>query len=572
MAAPEELALARRTAALGSGLAAVTAVAFGLSFGFNYGVGNQVTYLIPALRRLDPELFSRDWFAVQTTQYHPVFAELGAALLSLDRRGWAVALGLTLTVTCAMLCLFGLARRLVGARAGVAVFFALVALTFATQTRGPALTYVFARELQPSSLSSACLLAAVLAFSAGRFLASSVLLGLGGLFHLNFLLLAGAAFALAHVLLGRERLAVRLAAQLVFPAACAALFLPTFLKAGAPGANAALGRHIYLAIRAPHHFVLGPQLAQFAPLVAWLCLGASAVVPLLRAPGREPWLRLGACATAMSAVVIAGTLAALATERAAPLFAWRLAPHAELLLALASIAAGVRVVLDRSLATYFGRNARAAVALGFVLVVGTYLARRDLLPAQVVGLAGLGGAAAWRLLPKLRDGKAALVTGAAFALLVGFAVGPLSRIGLHSSLFAPPSPARALHGFMRERTPKQSLFLTPPDEDSLRFFGERAIVVDWKGNPAVPGEVLEWYRRLEDVTGRPGFTDESALRGYDELDPGRLEALHARYGFDYAVLRRGHEDRFRLYTRVFEDRKYVVIELAPGKSAENGPP
>lgn len=563
MAEPEALAPARRTTALGTGLAAVTAVAFGLSFGFNYGVGNQVTYLIPALRRLDPELFSRDWFATQTTQYHPVFTELGAALLSLDRRGGAVALALTLTVTCAMLCLFGLARRLVGARAGFAVFCVLVALTFATQTRGPALTYVFGRELQPSSLSSGFLMGAVLTFCTGRFLASSVLLGLGGLFHLNFLLLGGATFALAHVLLGRERLAVRLASQLGVPALCAGLFLPMFVKAGAPGPNAALGRHIYLAIRAPHHFLLGPRLAEFAPLCAWLAVSAAALIPLLRAPGREPWLRLGACAAAMSAVVLTGALAALASERAAPLFAWRLAPHAELLLALASIAAGVRVLLDPSLARYFGRRARAALALGFVLVLGTYLARHDLVPAQVVVLAGLGGAAAWRLLPRFREGKHALVGGAALALLLGFAAGPLTRIGLHSSLFAPPSPTRALQAFMRERTPKQSLFLTPPDEDSLRFFGERAIVVDWKGAPAVPGEVLEWYRRVEDVTGRQGFADESALRGYDELDSGRLEALHARYGFDYAVLRRGRADRFRPYTRVFEDARYVVVELPP---------
>jgi len=126
---------------------------------------------------------------------------------------------------------------------------------------------------------------------------------------------------------------------------------------------------------------------------------------------------------------------------------------------------------------------------------------------------------------------------------------------------------RALAEFMRERTPKQALFLTPPDDDSLRFFGERAIVVDWKGNPAVPAEVLAWYRRIEDVTGRHGMTREEELRGYDALDEQRLEALRVRYGFDYAVVRRGRERALGDYPRAFEDPNYVVLEVGAAAHA-----
>src|SRR5262249_33952711 len=158
VAEPEPLGPTRQASALGVLVAALAACSFAVSFGFNYGVGNQVTYLLPALRRLDPELFSRDWFLTQTTQYHPVFSPSAAALRDLDRTGWAPALPLTLAVVLAALTLHALCRKLVGPRAGLGAFLLLVTLAFATQTRGPALTYVFDRELQPSTLASALLL------------------------------------------------------------------------------------------------------------------------------------------------------------------------------------------------------------------------------------------------------------------------------------------------------------------------------------------------------------------------------------------------------------------------------
>jgi hypothetical protein len=117
---------------------------------------------------------------------------------------------------------------------------------------------------------------------------------------------------------------------------------------------------------------------------------------------------------------------------------------------------------------------------------------------------------------------------------------------------------------MRERTPKQALFLTPPDDGSLRFFGERAIVVDWKGSPAVPREVLAWHRRIEDVAGGGhAVARVEELRGYDALDAARLERLRERYGFDYAVVRRGHEAAFSAYPRAFENAGYVVLKMTP---------
>src|SRR6185369_5482567 len=209
-------------------------------------------------------------------------------------------------------------------------FLLLLALLLATQTRGPLLTYVFDRELQPSTLSSACLLGAAFAFTAGHGFAASVLLAGGGLVHINFAVLCAPAFLFAELLLGRRELARRLVVQLSLPLLAVLAFLPTLRAAAAPSADADLGRHVYQAIRAPHHFELASKLAEFLPLLAWHALALAAVLPLARRPLGQPFVRLAALAAGMSIVVWGGTFAGLGSERAAALFAWRLAPHTEL--------------------------------------------------------------------------------------------------------------------------------------------------------------------------------------------------------------------------------------------------
>src|SRR5262249_19455535 len=144
----------------------------------------------------------------------------------------------------------------------------------------------------------------------------------------------------------------------------------------------------------------------------------------------------------------------------------------------------------------------------------------------------------------------ALFALAAGMLFVSFAFGPLTRLAGHSNLLsAPATSSGALATWMRDHSPTQALFLTPPDDDSLRFRSERAIVVDWKGTPAVPTEVLAWYERLSAVIGRR-LASEADLAGYDTLDPARVEALRQRYGFDYVVLKRGHAAAFSDYDPV----------------------
>jgi hypothetical protein len=539
-------------------LAAAASLAFALSFGLNFGVGNQVSYLTPSLRLLDPTLLERDWFATSTTQYHPVFAELGARLLALDPRGWAVAAAFLVVVTAAALALYALLLALAGPRGALASLFGVLALAIVTRTQGPMLTYVFEGTLQPSTLASAFVVGAAACFARGRFGWSGALLGASGACHLNLLVLLTPAFALAQLALGRAGLGRRLAAQLAGPALAAALLSPLLALAAQPVPDASFARHVYVAIRAPHHFALAGRLGSFLPFCAWQLLAAALLVPLARS-GRHPaFTRVGALLAGLLAVAWAGTLGALATERLVPLFAWRIVPHAELLLQSALAALAVRQALEPALWDELGARPRLYAKLAFVALVAAYVLRADARPAVELTLVVLG-LVGCRALSR-GDVRPSWLVVAFVALFANFAAGPLERVQAHSSLLTRPRDARReLETWMRERSPKQALFLIPPDEETLRFWGERAIVVDWKGVPGLPAEVLAWYRRMGDVLGERDVKSEADVARYAELDPPRLEALRRRYDFDFAVVRRAVASKFERYERAYENSAFVVL-------------
>jgi hypothetical protein len=552
---------------------AAVGVAFALSFGLSFGMGNQATYLVPSLRALDPTLLARDWHETETTALHPAFRYFGAALLLLDRGGWGIALGFTLIAAGTVVCLYGLMRVCLGQRLALAGFSCVVALAFTSATRGPATTYVFDGSLQPSALSSAWFFAAAWCFVGGRFLAAGLLLGLSGLFHVNLLVLLGPAFFLAHALLGRAELVGRLARQLL-PASLVVLgFVPLLASAAASGDESERARHIWHVIRFPHHFQVRHYLLEFGPLLAWLALGMGAALPLCRSGARPELRRLLALVGGLVTVTVVGLAAALIDQRAAQLLPWRVAAHAELLLQAAASVALVSVPADVNTAERYGRLAVASLLLGLAIAAATYQRVSHVAMLELVTLlaaCALAGAVAHArpagriasLVGRVRERGPRWLTAGGLLLLVGFGAGPVSRYARHSTLLTSSRPEEhALYEWMRTKTPKDALFLTPPELEVVRLLGERAIVVDWKSPPGLPREVLEWYRRLEDITGRPGLSSEADLTGYASLDRERLARLRARYGFEFAVVRRGPAERLPGLVRVFENREFIVLRM-----------
>jgi hypothetical protein len=556
-------------------LVALASLAFALAFGLNYGLGNQATYLVPSLRALDPELLARDWHETETTALHPAFRYFGALLLLLDRDGWGIALAFTLIAAGAAGCLYALVRACVGQRLALPAFACSLALAFTSGTRGPATTYVFDGCLQPSALSSGWFFASALCFVQGRFLAAGLLLGLSGLFHVNLLVLLGPAFFLAHGLLGTSKLVGRLTRQLV-PAGLVVLgFMPMLASAAASGAESERARHVWHVIRFPHHFLIREHLLEFLPLCAWLFIGAGAALPLCRAGARPELRRLLSLIAGLAAVALVGLLATLVDQRVAALLPWRVAAHAELLLQAATCSALVNVLADAGTAKAYGTAALGSIGLGLAVGLAAYLRVRHTAMLELVAILSACALAAAisevrpagriaALAKRLRERGPELLAAGALLVLVGFGVGPLSRFVRHSTLLTPERPHElSLYAWMRTKTPKNALFLTPPELDVVRLIGERAIVVDWKSPPGLPREILEWYRRMEDVTGRPGFENDGALHGYASLDRERLERLRARYGFEFAVVRRESATRLAELPRAFENPEFVVVRV-PG--------
>ncbi|MFC1553793.1 DUF6798 domain-containing protein [candidate division KSB1 bacterium] len=69
--------------------------------------------------------------------------------------------------------------------------------------------------------------------------------------------------------------------------------------------------------------------------------------------------------------------------------------------------------------------------------------------------------------------------------------------------------------WVRNNTPENSYFLTPPDVEGFRILARRAIVVNTKSSPiGVGSEMFEWKQRLEKVTNTKNI-EKWEERGYD---------------------------------------------------------
>ena len=106
------------------------------------------------------------------------------------------------------------------------------------------------------------------------------------------------------------------------------------------------------------------------------------------------------------------------------------------------------------------------------------------------------------------------------------------------------NPLSGLYDYIRDNTPKRSLFITPPYVPGFRFYAERSIVVDMKSNPIGWGGAVqdEWMGRLRDVCHVTSFQKNifsmkpECTEGYASLTREDFSGLCRKYQADYFVV------------------------------------
>jgi hypothetical protein len=394
------------------------------------------------------------------------------------------------------------------------------------------------------------------------------------------ILLFGAAIV-AHASLGGRDLPKRLALTLAAPSVVLLMLLPVILHT-AHSPDSARAQELYATVRAPHHFQIARVAGDFAPVVGWLLAGLGGA-SLLREGHEHEVKRVLAFLGGIAVMVFGGATASVLfhSSAATQLFSWRIAPHASLL-SQALLAAGLmRAAVSPGELSRIPAGAVLGIGAGTGVLCLHYGAKNEPnIPYSTlafVGAAALAtivvyvGRGVLRMRPALgKKGALGVISGVAY---VAGSAGPAAALLLTVAPTVRSLPEkstiwkginkdeRELCAFMRDKTPKDALFVSPPAVETLRFHSQRAIIADWKSNPIVPGEMLEWYRRMGQLTGRPRFSGWSDLGGYEAMDAGRLAALRAEYHPDYVIIGRGRAQQLGCYATVFENARFSVVDL-----------
>jgi len=128
-----------------------------------------------------------------------------------------------------------------------------------------------------------------------------------------------------------------------------------------------------------------------------------------------------------------------------------------------------------------------------------------------------------------------------------------------SSFYLYPSEITMVGQWVRENTPKEAVFLVPPEFESFRLVANRAIVADWKAFPFQEKAMLEWAERMCDIgniknCNYKNIKENQIIAGYRTLSREDILNLADKYKFDYMIsevdypsFNKIYNNRFRVY-------------------------
>lgn len=545
----------------------ICSLCLGLQHGLNYGLGNHNTYLLQGLRLYDSSLFVNDWLVNHSSNYHPLFAYVACVLYSFSPDGYAFPVANVIAIALTSVFIYKIVATLVGDERVLPVYLLTMALVCATETYSVAGSYIFSSTFQPSSIAALGFIAGIFYFLRGKYAPSGVALAIGGAFHVNFLLLGFPLFVLAHLCLGKKGLLLRLTKQLGFSVLALLPVLPLLLEASL-SPDAAFGRRVFQEIHAPQHYVPLTYYRQFYPFIAWHLLGIIAGWHLF--PQESVKRSFRALFISQLALVVAASLLTtiVFVPSVSQLYFWRLAPLSIMLAQMMGCAGVVKRLAEPDAGGALPRKAvLAAVAAASISVVWYYHYgwHRQLNVWLLIVIASsvlLAGRIRWfGRLPGMRRMRYVSLFAAAIWLFGGLV--PFADFKRKSNIITGfPAEEATLYKWARDSTQLDCVFLIPPNLQNFRLQAQRAVVVDWKSTPAVPGELAEWYRRMQTITGVRDLSGKGeAVSGYNLMDETRLERINQAYPFAYAVIETKQDGgHFPHCEIVYENREFVVLK------------
>ncbi|HAC90945.1 MAG TPA: hypothetical protein DCF63_09975 [Planctomycetaceae bacterium] len=116
--------------------------------------------------------------------------------------------------------------------------------------------------------------------------------------------------------------------------------------------------------------------------------------------------------------------------------------------------------------------------------------------------------------------------------------------------------------WIQENTPADSLWLTPPYQQTFKWYAGRAEVVCWKDVPQDNAAIIQWYRRLQRCK-LPRQSDGKP-RGWNTDE---LIDLAREYRFQWILVDRTYQDQPPLleskYPLLVDNRSFAVFYISP---------
>ena len=120
--------------------------------------------------------------------------------------------------------------------------------------------------------------------------------------------------------------------------------------------------------------------------------------------------------------------------------------------------------------------------------------------------------------------------------------------------------------WIKDNTPQEDFFITPPYLYGFHLYAERSLLVDYKVPPVIETDIFEWKKRLEDVfrvddvfSFRDRFRRyEFFKERYNSLSEEEIKHLGEKYNADYIIFEKPKQLLFEVQ---YETKDYIIYKI-----------